>query len=316
MRSSRRSAARSSPPTRISRGVSLTDFRVHDRAQPRGDARARSASASPAPRREPSAGRRSGARRPAALELARAHGLPRVRDRDSRRDRSGPSGAAPRRRHAGRGAGGDPAAGARRGGPRVLERVAATDWRRDDARPRGPGGPAPRRAGDRARRRALLQLRQLLRDRGASALGLGQARQPLKGRPENQVGSLTSTRDRFDRLFDWSLLPDGLDRGARARADGRLLRARPDGLPRPGGARRPRPPHLARRGAADDAGDRPGLPVPLERAARRDPDAGRRGLPLHHLRERLRRRDRARSRRRTTTCAACRTTSAARTGSS
>ena len=34
----------------------------------------------------------------------------------------------------------------------------------------------------------------------------------LKGRPENQVGSLTSTRDRFERLFDWSLLPDGLDR--------------------------------------------------------------------------------------------------------
>ena len=33
----------------------------------------------------------------------------------------------------------------------------------------------------------------------------------VKGRPENQVGSLTSTRDRFERLFDWSLLPDGLD---------------------------------------------------------------------------------------------------------
>ena len=34
----------------------------------------------------------------------------------------------------------------------------------------------------------------------------------LKGRPENQVGSLTSTRDRFERLFDWTLLPEGLDR--------------------------------------------------------------------------------------------------------
>ena len=79
----------------------------------------------------------------------------------------------------------------------------------------------------------------------------------VKGRPENQVGSLTSTRDRFERLFDWSLLPDGLDQRTRARADGRLLRARPDGLPRPGGAPRSRPPHLARRGAADDAGDRP-----------------------------------------------------------
>ncbi|HUQ22010.1 MAG TPA: citramalate synthase [Gaiellaceae bacterium] len=34
----------------------------------------------------------------------------------------------------------------------------------------------------------------------------------LKGRPENQVGSLTTTRDRFDRVFDWTLLPAGLDR--------------------------------------------------------------------------------------------------------
>ena len=34
----------------------------------------------------------------------------------------------------------------------------------------------------------------------------------VKGRPENQVGSLTSTRTRLTRLFDWSLLPDGLDR--------------------------------------------------------------------------------------------------------
>jgi 2-isopropylmalate synthase len=32
----------------------------------------------------------------------------------------------------------------------------------------------------------------------------------LKGRPENQVGSLTTTRDRFHLLFDWSLLPEGL----------------------------------------------------------------------------------------------------------
>ena len=32
----------------------------------------------------------------------------------------------------------------------------------------------------------------------------------LKGRPENQVGSVTTTRERFDTLFDWTLLPDGL----------------------------------------------------------------------------------------------------------
>jgi 2-isopropylmalate synthase len=29
----------------------------------------------------------------------------------------------------------------------------------------------------------------------------------LKGRPENQVGSIATTRDRFVRLFDWSLVP-------------------------------------------------------------------------------------------------------------
>jgi 2-isopropylmalate synthase len=34
----------------------------------------------------------------------------------------------------------------------------------------------------------------------------------LKGRTENQVGSLTTTRDRFRRLFDWELLPEGLSR--------------------------------------------------------------------------------------------------------
>ena len=32
----------------------------------------------------------------------------------------------------------------------------------------------------------------------------------LKGRPENQVGSVTTTRDRYEALFDWRVLPDGL----------------------------------------------------------------------------------------------------------
>ncbi len=32
----------------------------------------------------------------------------------------------------------------------------------------------------------------------------------LKGRPENQVGSVTTTREHFDSLFDWARLPDGL----------------------------------------------------------------------------------------------------------
>jgi 2-isopropylmalate synthase len=34
----------------------------------------------------------------------------------------------------------------------------------------------------------------------------------LKGRPENQVGSVTTTRDRFDLLFDWELVPYALSR--------------------------------------------------------------------------------------------------------
>ncbi|HEY1538331.1 MAG TPA: hypothetical protein VGF63_02955 [Solirubrobacteraceae bacterium] len=32
----------------------------------------------------------------------------------------------------------------------------------------------------------------------------------LKGRPENQVGSVTTTRDRYEKLFDWRALPAGL----------------------------------------------------------------------------------------------------------
>ncbi|HEX4345704.1 MAG TPA: citramalate synthase [Solirubrobacteraceae bacterium] len=32
----------------------------------------------------------------------------------------------------------------------------------------------------------------------------------LKGRPENQVGSVTTTRDRYETLFDWHALPAGL----------------------------------------------------------------------------------------------------------
>ena len=34
----------------------------------------------------------------------------------------------------------------------------------------------------------------------------------LKGRPENQVGSVTTTRRRFERLFDWGLVPEPLSR--------------------------------------------------------------------------------------------------------
>jgi hypothetical protein len=34
----------------------------------------------------------------------------------------------------------------------------------------------------------------------------------LKGRPINQVGSITTTRDRFERCFEWELVPDPLDR--------------------------------------------------------------------------------------------------------
>jgi hypothetical protein len=34
----------------------------------------------------------------------------------------------------------------------------------------------------------------------------------MKGRPADQVGSVTTTRDRIDALFDWSALSDGLTR--------------------------------------------------------------------------------------------------------
>ena len=287
-----------------------------DRAQPRGNARA-----DPRPHHR----HRSGSRalddgrelgRPAALELARAHRLSRVRDRDPRRDRSRAPGAAPRRRHTCRGAGGHPAAGARR-----RRRRGAGDGRRDrldadEARPRRLGGSNGCRARDRARRRPLLQLRQLLRDRRAPALGFGQARQPAQ-RPAREPGRQPHLHARPLRAALRLVAATGRARPrTRARVDGRLLRARPDGLPRPGGAPRPRPPHLARRRAPDDADHRPGLQVPVERAARRDPDAGRRGLPLHHLRERLRRSHREGRGGALRPPRACRTTSAARTASS
>jgi tRNA A37 threonylcarbamoyladenosine synthetase subunit TsaC/SUA5/YrdC len=36
----------------------------------------------------------------------------------------------------------------------------------------------------------------------------------LKGRPINQVGSITTTRGRFERVFDWELVPGGLSQEA------------------------------------------------------------------------------------------------------
>ncbi len=42
----------------------------------------------------------------------------------------------------------------------------------------------------------------------------------MKGRPIDQVGSVTTTRDRIDLLFDWEQLPDGITRdGVRALID-------------------------------------------------------------------------------------------------
>ena len=63
----------------------------------------------------------------------------------------------------------------------------------DHARPRRPAT-VGRRTRDRARRRPLLQLRQLLRARRAPGVGVGAADQPAKGRADGQVGSVTTTR--------------------------------------------------------------------------------------------------------------------------
>ena len=95
----------------------------------------------------------------------------------------------------------------------VLERVAATDWTQTKL---DLADPADRTRSPRTRPRSASP---------SSTTSATSARSPriragtrssastcVKGRPENQVGSLTSTRDRFERLFDWSLLPDGLDR--------------------------------------------------------------------------------------------------------
>ena len=116
----------------------------------------------------------------------------------------------------------------------------------------------------------------------------------VKGRPENQVGSVTTTRDRFDKLFDWALLPGRPFPRPGARADGRLLRARADGLSRAGRARGagPRRRHSTARLRTTQ------LIGPGYRCASNellDDILGRTGedYPVHHLGERFERRHRA-----------------------
>src|SRR5215468_7350163 len=65
----------------------------------------------------------------------------------------------------------------------------------------------------------------------------------MKGRPADQVGSLTTTRCRMGRLFDWSLLPEGLPRGIVTELIDRLYSLGPFGFRGPAAAHIPD--HLA-----------------------------------------------------------------------
>ena len=78
----------------------------------------------------------------------------------------------------------------------------------------------------------------------------------VKGRPENQVGSVTTTRDRFDALFDWSLLPDGLSREQVLALIDDFYELGPMGFRGPAAHGNPGPPDLTRRRDAHDAADR------------------------------------------------------------
>ena len=65
----------------------------------------------------------------------------------------------------------------------------------------------------------------------------------MKGRPADQVGSVTTTRCRVSRLFDWSRLPDGLSRGTVDALIDRLFSIGPFGFRGPAAAHVPD--HLA-----------------------------------------------------------------------
>ena len=126
-----------------------------------------------------------------------------------------------------------------------------TDWAQTTLDLGDAGRSRARRARDRARRGALLQLRQLLRDRRASGPALGRARQPRQG-PAGEPGRKRDDDSRpLRRALRLVAAPRRPLARAGARADRRLLRARADGLPRPGRAGNPGPrrPHSTARRA-------------------------------------------------------------------
>src|SRR3954447_4400861 len=53
---------------------------------------------------------------------------------------------------------------------------------------------------------------------------------PAKGRPDEQRGSVVTTAERLARMFDWSLLPGGIDRGALVAALDALVGLGPIGM--------------------------------------------------------------------------------------
>jgi hypothetical protein len=61
----------------------------------------------------------------------------------------------------------------------------------------------------------------------------------MKGRPANQVGSLTTTRELVPALLDWSRLPDGLSREVVTAIVNRLFQMGPFGFRGPAGAHIP-----------------------------------------------------------------------------
>jgi hypothetical protein len=115
----------------------------------------------------------------------------------------------------------------------------------------------------------------------------------LKGRNVDQVGSVSTTRDRIDRLFDWDRLPAGLTRERVRHLIDDFYVLGPMGFRGPAATGIPDQVMSLDDGVRTTQIIAPGLPLSLQRADQGGARPDRRGLRLHHLRERFQGRDRA-----------------------
>jgi hypothetical protein len=94
----------------------------------------------------------------------------------------------------------------------VLDRVAATDWRTTALELADPGDRAFAAHATALGAALFYSFANFCAIAAHPRLESVQRVNLMKGRPIDQVGSVTTTPDRIDRLFDWDALPDGLSR--------------------------------------------------------------------------------------------------------